>query len=116
MKNFFLTLILIAAIAAVLQFFLPWWVIAIVAFAVAYFIPQKSFAAFGAGFLAVFLLWIAYAFMLSSANENILAIKVAELLKPLTGGKIAALYLITGRSDACRQFPALCCRWLPLTD
>ena len=96
MKNFFLALILTAALCFILQLFLPWWVIAVAAFAVAFFIKQKPLAAFGAGFLSVFLLWVVYAFILSSANNNILATKVAELLKALTGNSVAGLYLLTG--------------------
>ncbi|MBS1611617.1 MAG: hypothetical protein JST49_02250, partial [Bacteroidetes bacterium] len=37
-----------------------------------------------------------WSFSISSANEHLLAGKVAELLKPLTGGKMFALFLITG--------------------
>jgi hypothetical protein len=94
MKNFFLSLLLIAVIAGLLQLFLPWWVVAVTAFAVVYFIQQKPFTAFVAGFFAIFLLWSVYAFLLSSANENILALKVALLL-PLKGN-VWALFAVTG--------------------
>ena len=96
MKNFFLSLLLTAATAWLLQLFLPWWTIAIAAFTIAYSVKQNSFAAFGSAFIAVFLMWVGYAYLLSSANENILAMKVAELLKQLTKGSIVALYLLTG--------------------
>jgi hypothetical protein len=94
MKNFLLSLLLTAAAACLLQLFLPWWTIALAAFAVAYFVKQNSFAAFLSAFIAVFLLWVVYAYCLSSANNNLLATKVATLL-PLKGN-LTALFLSTG--------------------
>ena len=96
MKNFLFSLLLTAAASCLLQLFLPWWTIAIAAFAVAYFIKQNSLLAFVAAFVAVFFLWVVYAYMLSSANDNLLVGKVAELLKALTKGKTSTLYIITG--------------------
>lgn len=96
MKNFFLSLIIIAVAAFALQQFLPWWTIAITAFAVGYFIQQKAGMAFLSGFLAVFLLWSVWAFVLSSANEHILAGKVAVLMAQLTAGSTVGLFILTG--------------------
>ena len=96
MKNFLLAILLTAIASLLLQLFLPWWIIAVAAFAVAYFIKQNSWLAFLSGFVAVFLLWLVYAYMLSAANENILVVKVAELMKALTKGSITTLYLLTG--------------------
>lgn len=96
MKNFVLTLLLIAALSFGLQLFLPWWIIAVVAFIAGYLFKQNGFSAFFAGFLAIFLLWAGYAFVLSSANNHLLAGKIAELLKPLTGGKTSVLFILTG--------------------
>ena len=96
MKNFFFSLILTATLSCLLQLFLPWWIIAVVSFAVAYFIKQNSLLAFFSAFIAIFLLWVAYAYMLSSANDNILVTKVAELMKALTKGSTTTLYIISG--------------------
>lgn len=96
MKNFLLATILTAIASLLLQYYLPWWIIAIAAFAVAFFIKQNSFIAFLSGFIGIFLLWTVYAFMLSSANENILVTKVAELMKALTQGSTSTLFIITG--------------------
>ncbi len=96
MKNFFLSILLTAVLSALLQTFLPWWTIAIAAFVVAYFLQQKSGLAFVAGFLAVFLLWVGHAYLLSSANDNLLAAKITELLKALTQGSLVGLYVLTG--------------------
>lgn len=96
MKNFFLSIIIIAVAAFALQQFLPWWTIAIAAFAVGYFVKQKSGMAFLSGFLAVFLLWLVWAFVLSSVNEHILAGKIAVLMEKLTGGSTVVLFILTG--------------------
>lgn len=96
MKNFFLSILLTAVLSALLQTFLPWWTIAIAALVVAYFLQQKSGLAFVAGFFGVFVLWVGYAYFLSSANDNLLAAKITELLKALTQGSVLGLYLLTG--------------------
>ncbi len=96
MKNFFLAIVLTAFTSMLLQLILPWWVCGIAGFAIAYFIKQNSLMAFLSGFIAVFLLWTIYAYLLSSANENILVAKVAELMKALTKGSTTTLYILTG--------------------
>lgn len=96
MKNFFLSILLTVVLSALLQTFLPWWTIAIAAFVVAYFLQQKSGLALLAGFLGVFVLWVGYAYLLSSANDHLLAAKITELLKALTQGSVLGLYLLTG--------------------
>ena len=94
MKNFLMTVVVIIVASAVLQPFLPWYVIAGGAFGAGYLIKQSGFAAFSAGFVAIFALWIAYAFVLSHANNDLLARKVAAVL-PLHGN-VHLLLLITG--------------------
>lgn len=96
MKNFIIATLLTAALSCLLQLFLPWWIVAPVAFIVAALVKQSGGMAFLAGFTGVFLLWIGYAFMLSSANDNILVPKVAELLKMLTQGSTIVLFAFTG--------------------
>src|ERR1043165_7348693 len=96
MKNFILSLIGTALLAGILQLFLPWWIVVVAAFATGFFIQQNGFAAFASSFLAIFLLWIVYAYTLSSANDNILASRVAELFNPITQGSVIGLYLFTG--------------------
>lgn len=94
MKNFFFSIVVIVTASAVLQQFLPWWSMAVPAFVVGYFAEQKSFIAFLAGFLSIFIMWSGYAFFLSAANGDVLAKKVAELL-PLQE-KVSLLYTVTG--------------------
>lgn len=88
--NFLATLI----IAVVLSQFLPWWSVMLAAFLTALFISLKRFAVFFVPFVAILIFWIAYAFLVSSSNDYILAKRVAELL-PLNGIPWL-LMLITG--------------------
>ena len=80
--NFITTLVL----AVVFSFFLPWWSAMLAAFigAAFLFIP----------FLAVFVFWAGYSFLLANGNDFILAKKIAVLL-PL-GGSPSLLILVTG--------------------
>jgi hypothetical protein len=94
MKNFIASVAVIIFASSVLQPFLPWYVIAAVAFAAGYLIKQNLLSAFSAGFIAIFLLWVSYAFVLSHANNDLLARKVAAVL-PLNGS-VHLLLLITG--------------------
>ena len=94
MKNFLVTVFVIVFLCSLLQPFLPWYIIAVVAFIAGYFIKQSPGSAFGAGFLAIFLLWVSYAFVLSHANNDLLAHKVATLL-PMKG-HVSVLLLVTG--------------------
>lgn len=96
MKNFLLSILIIAIAAFALQQFLPWWSIAVAAFVVTLFIRQKAGMAFLGGFIAIFLLWAGWSFVISGANEHLLAGKVAVLMATLTGGKAFALFLLTG--------------------
>ena len=78
--KFFTSIILIALLSLAACLYLPWWSIAVVAFAVAAVIPQKPFKAFLTGFIALFLLWGALSFYISSNNEHLLAHKVSLLI------------------------------------
>ncbi len=73
---------------------LPWWSFAITSFIIAIAIHQKAGKAFLAGFLGLFLLWSILAIVIDSANDHILATKVATIL-PL-GGSYWVLILLTG--------------------
>jgi len=94
MKHFFVSVAGIVFFSSMLQAFLPWYIIAVVAFGVGYLVRQSLGSAFLAGFVAIFLLWVSYAFVLSHANNDLLARKVATLL-PLHGN-VYLLLLITG--------------------
>ncbi|MCY7349262.1 MAG: hypothetical protein LH606_01155 [Cytophagaceae bacterium] len=85
--------LLILLLTAAVQYFLPWWMIAVVPFAIACWRSRSAGGAFGAGFLAIALLWAIVAFLQSHANDNLLADRMAHLL-PL-GGSTLTLLLLT---------------------
>lgn len=78
--KFLISIILIALLSVAACLYLPWWSIAIVAFIVAAAIPQRPGKAFLAGFIALFLLWGALSFYISSKNDHLLAHKVSLLI------------------------------------
>jgi len=92
--RFILALFLTALLAIALGTFLPWWTIAIAAFSVALAVPVKAWLSFLAGFLGVFVGWIAIAIVRDATNDGILSQKIATIL-PL-GGSSVALILLSG--------------------
>lgn len=86
-------ILLIAALAYLLEQILPWWSIAIAAFAVELAMGKPKGLSFVSGFVAIFLLWLIMAYIIDIKNEHILAAKVAEVL-PL-GGSTAIILLVT---------------------
>lgn len=88
--NFVLTLIL----AYILGLFLPWWSVMASALIISFLIPLKKIAIFIIPFLAVVLLWIMQSWLLGSANDFILAKKIAILFS-LSGNHIL-LIILTG--------------------
>jgi len=88
--NFILTMVL----ALVFSFILPWWSVMLAAFVTAILFSLKGFNVFFIPFIAVFLFWTGYAFILGNGNEFTLAKKIAILL-PLDG-KPYLLILVTG--------------------
>lgn len=88
--NFIVTIIL----AFVLSLFLPWWSVMIAAGITAISIPLKKAAVFFIPFLAIFIFWAIYSYMIGSANDFTLAKKISQLLQ--IGGNPYILILITG--------------------
>jgi hypothetical protein len=92
MKFFFSTL-LIALLSYLLCLYGPWWTIALAAFVVALAVKQSPWRSFGAGFMALFLLWGILAFATSGSNAHLLAGRVAEMV--LKVNKPSLLILLT---------------------
>lgn len=88
--NFLTTIILTLIISQ----FLPWWSVMVAAFIASLLFSLKRSAIFFVPFLAIALLWMTHAYVLSSANDFILAKKIATLL-PL-GGNAYLLIFVTG--------------------
>ena len=89
-QNFLLTLVL----ALAFSFVLPWWSVMLAAFLAGAIVRLKNVAAFFAPFLATSLFWVAYAWVLSSSNDFILAKKISVLL--YLKGNTWLLLLLTG--------------------
>lgn len=77
--KFILKMILIAALAALLQTYFPWWSMAIAAFIISCVIYTKGLNSFLAGFISISLLWTIKAYYIDIANEQILSTKIASL-------------------------------------
>lgn len=93
MSKNILNLIGTLMLSVVLSLFLPWWSIMLAGFITGLFISLKRSAVFFIPFIAVFFYWAIYCYMLSSANDFILAKKISELLT--IGGNPYVLILVT---------------------
>lgn len=91
--TFILKIVLIAAISAIAQLFLPFWSVALVAFIVCLVTSGNGFSAFSAGFLAVIILWGLVAAIIDINTSSILSSKIAQVL-PLRGN-VTLLMLLT---------------------
>ena len=89
-KNFIATLLF----AALFSMTLPWWGIMLAALLSAFLFPLKKAAVFFVPFLAVFLFWGVYCFVLGSSNDFILAKKIALLFQ--LNGNPYLLIVLTG--------------------
>lgn len=89
-RHFIATIVL----AFILSFFLPWWSVMVAALLTGWWVPLKKAAVFFVPFLAIFLFWAVYSYILSSANDFILAKKIAQLIG--IGGNPYLLILVTG--------------------
>jgi len=78
--KFILSILLIALASFAACLYFPWWSIVIAAFLVTAIIPMKSWVAFIAGFISLFLLWGALAYWISDSNNNILAHRISLLI------------------------------------
>lgn len=74
----FLIIIILSLLS---QFFLQWWIIVPVSFFVCLWMKPSGRMAFFQSFLAIFILWTIAALFFSLSNDNILAIRVAQLLQ-----------------------------------
>jgi hypothetical protein len=79
LMRFLLATLTILVFSAIVSWYLPWWTMAVIAFGVAALFRLRPGAAFLAGALAIFLFWLIWGFVESSANNHILLPKLAEL-------------------------------------
>lgn len=78
--RYLLSVILIALFSFLLSLYMSWWSIAVVAFCVNLWLIQKPVWAFVSGFVSILLLWGGLAWYISSANNDILAHKLSQLV------------------------------------
>lgn len=72
MKNFLIQFALTLILSWLAQLFLPWWSLVIVAAIVALFFHYKyAVTSFLVGFLAVGLLWMGYAYWISTGDSSL---------------------------------------------
>jgi hypothetical protein len=76
--KFLVQLILIAIVAYLLEFFMPWYCIALAAFGVSLAVQSKS--NFLAGFFGIGLLWLLTAWIIDSNSASGLAERVAQII------------------------------------
>ena len=94
MNKFVLNFTLTVLLAWIASLFLPWWAIMVAAILSSAIVRLQKASTFFVPFLAIAVLWTVQAWLLSSANEFILASKVSVLLG--IGNNPYLLILITG--------------------
>jgi len=105
--KFLVATILTALLSLIAGIFIPlWWFFAIVALLVALLIHQRSGKAFFAGFLGLFILWLALVVWMDGSNDGVLSVKIASLL-PLGGSKAALIFVTALIAGLIAGFAAL---------
>jgi len=93
MKRILIHSIISIALALLFQLFTPWWGVAMATAISSFIIRLKGGWVFFAPFIAIGLFWAVQAYLISAANDFILAQKIAVLL-PLDGN-VSLLLLFT---------------------
>lgn len=99
--------LLIFILAFILNLLLPWWSIALPGLFLGYYYRKPVLPSFGWGFLALFILWVAEAWYIHSANDGLLSGRIAEMLQlsspywvilitGIIGGIVSGLATVTG--------------------
>jgi len=79
--KFLLSILLIAVLAGIAEWFAPWWSLAIAAALIGFLMRLRPGKAFLAGFLGVGLLWLGFVLWRDIPNEHILSERLAKLFK-----------------------------------
>lgn len=91
-----MNLIIIIIVTGLLQVFAPWWAAAVVPFLVFVIRPSTPSNAFGAGFAAIALLWLAYGFYLHFISDGAMADRVAGIFSLPNGILLLLVAAIIG--------------------
>ncbi len=89
----FFLVILLSYTAYLYSSIVPWWGFAIGAFLAGVLVPQKASLSWLSGFTGLFCCWAVLAWYMSGQNNDIMAIKMAQVL-PLKGSSLL-LILVT---------------------
>ena len=71
--------IVIIILSFLLQMVLPWWIIVVISFATCGLLGKTGKIALWAPFFAILLLWTGMALFKSLPNNNVLAMRIAEM-------------------------------------
>lgn len=104
--KFITSILLTALLGYAITLYLPWWTFAVTSLIVAIFIHQSPGRAFLSGFIALALLWGIHAAILDSANNGILAQKIAYVFM-LNGSRLILLLLTAIIGGLISAFAAL---------
>ena len=75
-----MVLIVIIVASFLLQMVLPWWIIVVISFATCGLIGKTGKISLWSPFFAILILWTGMALFKSIPNNNVLALRVAEML------------------------------------
>ena len=89
--RFLLSFLIIAIITFLVGMVAPWWSVALVAAVVAAIAGVNGWQGFFSAFLAVFVVWLGYAFVQDVANDSILSTRMGALIGDI--GTIGILIL-----------------------
>ena len=94
--RFLLSILLVAILSAIAEYFLPWWSIALVSFLVALLVRPRGGKAFFMGFLGIGLFWLIAALLHDTANHHILSTRMAALFHLPSYGLFIVVTVIIG--------------------
>lgn len=92
--------IIIIILSFLLQLVLPWWVIVVISFATCGLIGKTGKIALWSPFFAILLLWSGMALFKSLPNNNVLAMRVAEMFGVHSWWLILVLSVLLGAFTA----------------
>lgn len=75
-----ISILIIAVLSAIAQFFMPWWIIAPIAFGVCFWRSNTAGKASLEGIVGIALVWAVYVIFLNFQNQGVLAARMGELL------------------------------------
>lgn len=79
--RFFLAILSIIILSAIIAPFSPWWIIAVITFLVCLVLGTKAGSSFFAGFLGIAIYWLIMALIKDIPNEHILSTRMAKLFQ-----------------------------------